>query len=336
LAPDFHRAAEVVGDLARRGAPTAEPSCKGGLTLVAPKELEVSTLQRREAGGLPGLLSLGEATEEVAALFEPSSEEDNDLDVFSERGDAPDSSEPSGDVWCDTALSLDFEQGWTGLFAADDMVNVVVSARGSLRTDERYVRSIQSGDRVLLIHGSRRQNLYDLIVERVHRHPAIELHLALLRRWRDDFKDAIHRWSPKTLDDLLHALQAKGSRLTSAGTLYHWLRGWTLCPQDATDILRAAETLNMPFLQKNHGLVAKAATRVRGLHIGLSIRLSRWLSDPHQSAQAGAGDDFIDEKLGLTFNDFRSSIVVVSVLRVTSLTGPFLRSGLGRVSQKAS
>jgi hypothetical protein len=306
----------------------------GGITVTAPTELEVSTLRRREPERLTELLALGDAAEEVGALFESGSDPEEDADFLSERGGDSESGESSEEEWCDSAIDIAFEQGWRGRFAVDDMLNVVVATGRGFGTDERFSRSIRPGDRVLLIHGSRRQNLYDLIVERVHRHPAIELHLALLRRWREDFQEAVHRWHPRTLDELLQQLRERGSRLTSSGTLYHWLRGWTLCPQDSADIVRAAEVLNMPFLQKNHSAVAKAARRVRGLHIGLSIRLGRWLTEPHGKDGTGAGEDFIDESLGLTFSDFKNSIVVVAVETVTAQRGPFLRSGLGRVSQE--
>ncbi len=336
LAPDVAGWAEVIGTLIGRRPPVAQYLSKASLILDSPKELEVETLKRRASERLEKLVALNDPAEEASALFEPPPDDDGDRDLLSERGEAADpGGEPSGEVWCDAAVFLEFEHRWTGLFAEDDMVNVVATARSGLHTEERYVRSVRVGDRVMLIHGSRRQSLYDLIVERVHRHPAIELHLALLRRWQDDLKDALRRWEPRTLDDLLHELIKRGSRLTSSGTLYHWLRGWTLCPQDSADILRTAEALNMPFLQKNHRAVARAASRVRGLHISLSLRLGRWLTDQPQSTPHGTGDDVIDEELGLTFNDFRSSIVVVTVVKVTARTGPILRSSLGRVTQEA-
>lgn len=336
VAPDVGSAARAIGDLLGREAPLVQGHSTAPIRVETLTELEVSTLRRRPAERVQGLLALGATTEEVAALFEPGTDDDADAAAFSEHTEAADSgTDSSSAVWCDSAILVEFEQDWVGLFAADDMLNIVMPSKGGLTTQERFVRSVREGDRVLLVHGSRRQNLYDLIVERVHRHPAIELHLALLRRWRDDFKDAIHRWRPRTLDDLLRELIKKGSRLTSAGTLYHWLRGWTLCPQDPADILRAADVMGMAFLQKNHNAVARAAKRVRGLHISLSSRLGRWLTESPQAAQTGAGDDVIDAELGLTFNDFRSSIVVVVVERIAQQAGPFLRSRLGRVTQRA-
>jgi len=44
----------------------------------------------------------------------------------------------------------------------------------------------------------------------------------------------------------------------------------------------------------------------------------------------------IDEELGLTFDDFRNSLIVADVVHVESRKGLFLRSRLGQISQEGN
>jgi len=129
-------------------------------------------------------------------------------------------------------------------------------------------------------------------------------------------------------------LKNRGSGLISRGTLYQWLQGWTLCPQDPEDLTRAADALGMGFVKKHHTAIANAASRVRGLHRGLSNRLNRWLAEQAPGLVGSGADDVIDKELGLTFGDFRNSLVVAEVERVETLNGLFLRSRLGQIVQE--
>jgi hypothetical protein len=338
LAPDPASRTNLLSVLSGVRSPHVLEAAQPSFVIDPPRVIEVESLERRSSERLQRLVTLDDPATEVAALFDATSDEGEEAYVVSDRAEPEGGHVLADEDLCSEAVFLEFDQGWRGLFALDDTVNLIVSAGLGRATEERFVRSLRRGDRVLLIQGSRRQSLYDLIVERVHKHPAIELHLALIRRWQDDLRLAVHRLHPgntigesSTLDHLLKELITRGSRLTSSATLYHWLQGWTLCPQDPEDIRRSAETLNMVFILKNYRSVARAANRVRGLHRSLSLRLGRWLSDQATTANERRSDDVLDEELGLTFEDFRNSVLVVKVLEATIRPGPFLRGSLGRV-----
>jgi hypothetical protein len=206
--------------------------------------------------------------------------------------------------------------------------------------DERYIKSLQPGTRVLLIHGQQRQNLYDLIVSRIHRHASIELHLRLIQRWREDFVVGYQGWrrlQGRNLDALLLEMARRGSKLTSSFTLRQWLWGNTLGPDDPEDLRRLAEVLDMDFVKQYYRRIDEAAQRIRGLHRGLAIRLNSWLKQQVAGVGVGADDsDVIDERLGLTFGDFRSSLLVLQVQTVTTVAGPFLREALGNLERIAN
>jgi hypothetical protein len=239
-------------------------------------------------------------------------------------------------VWTQEAIEVRLSDGWRGLFASDDTVNVIKLGVSGQQIEERFVRSLRPRDRLLYIHGQRRQSLYELVLSRVHGHPAIEIHLALITRWRDELTQSFrkHQASGLTVDSLLVQLGNQGSAIGSAQAIRLWLNGRTIAPIDPNDLLRLAELLDMPFVRQYYKRIDRAAERIRGLHRGLSIRLNRWLRDQ----AAGSGDaafEVFDGELGLSFQDFRDSLTVLTVEAVQTVSGPFLARHLGTLERGA-
>jgi hypothetical protein len=235
--------------------------------------------------------------------------------------------------WCESVVKVHFDQSWYASFAPDEIINVIVAGSSGHQIDKRYVRSLKPGNRVVAIPGQRRQSFYDLIISRVHRHPSIKLHLALIRRWQEDFVAAYKRWQQygvRNLEELLSQMQERGSSLTSSFTLRQWLWGNTLCPDDPEDLYRLAEVLDMDFVRSYYRKISQAAKRLRGLHRVLSRRLNSWL-EQQATGLIGKNDrDLIDSELGLTFSDFRNSLVILRVEEVQIIKGLFLRDSLGK------
>lgn len=288
---------------------------------------------------ISSLVDLKDPGEEMASLFAPDDEvadSENLLNAESERTvDTSDTSE----MWCESALRVQFENGWRATFAPDDTVNVITHSASGQRAEERFVRSLVSGQRVVLISGQRRQSLYDLIVSRVHQHPAIEMHIALIRRWQEEFISSYQRWQHRgrtNMDTLLLEMQDRGSVLVSPLTLRAWLRGNTLCPQDTKDLQRVAEILGMDFVKSYHRRIYQAASRLRGLHRSTSHRLNRWLEQQSGGQVTLRDNDVIDETLGLTFTDIRSSLLILRVETTLPISGLFLRNELGRLERDST
>jgi hypothetical protein len=128
-------------------------------------------------------------------------------------------------------------------------------------------------------------------------------------------------------------MQARGSQLVSTLTLSFWLRGFVLCPLDAQDLSRVADVLNLRFVKQYHQRIVQAANRLRGLHRGLSLKLHHWLEDQAAGAAHRSDDEVIDPELGLTFGDVRNSLLLLRTVAVQSVSGPFLRSTLGRAEK---
>ena len=244
---------------------------------------------------------------------------------------------PSQDevVWTQDALEIRFSGGWRGLFALYDSLNVVMYGASSERVEERFVRSIRVGDRVLFIHGQKRQSLYELIISRVHNHPAIEIHLALISKWQEELAQSFRAHLAKgwAADDVLAEIQRQGSSIGSTQTVKLWLLGRTLAPNDPQDLIRLGKAMQLPFVTKYHARISKAAQRIRGLHRGLSNRLNNWL---HEQATGGADTalQVFDDELGLSFQDFRDSLAVFKVEKITKVSGPFLWQSLGALERE--
>ena len=233
-------------------------------------------------------------------------------------------------VWVSEAIEIHVTDGWRGFFAPEDRLNVVVESGTQRRTEERFVRSLREGDRVLVIHGQKRQSLYELVISRVHNHPAMEIHLALIGKWQEELAQSFRarRRTGWTYQDVLTKIRKQGSQISSTQTIRLWVLGQVLAPEDPKDLLRLARTMDMRFVEQYHSRINVAAQRIRGLHIGLSIRLNRWLKAQVTNISE---EDFevFDDELGLSFQDFRDSLGIHTVESVLAVSGLFLRDSLG-------
>jgi hypothetical protein len=106
-----------------------------------------------------------------------------------------------------------------------------------------------------------------------------------------------------------------------------------LCPRDPQDLIRVAEVLNMTFVKQFHKFIIQAANRLRGLHRSLSLKLNHWLTEHATGGVYKNDDDLIDSELGLTFGDVRRSLLVLRVIEIRNVAGPFLRGSLGKAQK---
>lgn len=347
MSPDVSAMMKAVADLAPLPCPAEEISARPRVALSVATRVEIATKANGNADEQANRTIWAGATveEEIRWLFESDDRED---------ADSPEPSDSSNEEipldlapWVDEAIEIRFSDGWIGRFEQTQKLNYV--NRASQQCDERYVKALQVGDTTLLIPFQKRQNLYSLVISRVHKHPAIELHLALLRRWHEDLLVGFERWTLRKFgrpphgatgryaaESLLQELCRLGSELTSALAVQFWVQGVTLCPNDPLDIRRVAQVLGLNFVEAQYQRIAAAASRIRGLHRGLSNRLNHWLFDQSYEMSHSQDREVIDSDTGLTFGDIRNSFVVAEVLEIRPIKGPFLRSTLGTIERGRS
>jgi len=335
---------DVFASLSRLTAQPAMPAFNARISVNKPVEMNVETTQKTRTSLSGAVWQPEDPVFEIERLFQADDECEGEGLILNDQPEtrSSPSNETLEEIWCPEAVRVQFDQGWQAYFALDDEIYVV--SNGKL--DLRYVRSLRRDECVLIIHGQQRQNLYDLIISRVHKHPSIELHLAVIRRWQEDFRVAYFQWCTRSVDEselrvygrrdldgLLRRMQAKGSQLVTSQALSFWLKGSVLCPHDSEDLRRVGEILNMGFVRTYYKRIAQAASRLRGLHRGLSNRLNRWLQDQVTGAIQGNDDAVIDAELGLTFGDVRNSLLILRIKKIESVNGPFLRKNLGRLEE---
>ena len=288
----------------------------------------------------PSLWQPNDPVEEVKWLLQADSEVEEDglstsLGLSTEDSDEQTLEINSDVAWVKEVFFVRLKGGLQVFFPKDEMVQVIVPSPEGDKVEGRYIRSLRVDDRLLFIHGQRRQSLYDLIVSRIHKNPAMELHLALIQRWQEDFRQAYNRkWQKynQGVEGLLRALQNRGSRLISPQTLRLWLRGQTLCPDDIQDLQRLAEELELTFVRQYYRRIHGAAQRLAGVHRSLAIKLNIWLRRGAPS-DSGEAPDILDSDLSLSFQDFRDSLMILQVESVESRFGLFARNSLGQLER---
>lgn len=234
----------------------------------------------------------------------------------------------------DQALRLCFEDGRSCLVPPNDRVNLVIRGATGMEVQRRNVAEVAPGAIVLLVNGEHRHGLYELLIGRVHKHPAIARFVTLVARWHEDlaaaYRDAARRGL--TPEQLLSQLRGRGSRISCSLTVRNWLDQIVRAPHDVEDLRRLAEVLSMPFVAKYYRQVHTAARKLWGLHISLSARLNRWLeTETAGRAALSDAEHMIDEQLGLTLEDFKHSLMPLRVREVRREQGPFLRSQIGHI-----
>jgi len=265
---------------------------------------------------------------EVNSLL--STEDDDDGEAVDVLIDEAPTEGAKTDIAVERAIDLTISGRRRGLFLPDYMVNVVRTVDGRETIVERTVRSLSVGNHLILVHGQRRQSLYELLLTRVHRHPSLQLHLALIKAWQDEIAESFAKWrvSGKGYSELLAQMGNEGSSIESTLALRFWTEGSVLCPQDPADLPRIASVLSMNFTAEHHVRIAKAAERLRGLHRGLALRLTHWLRREAAGGQQDGDDEVIDAELGLTMRDFRDSLEIVTVEQICERQGLYLVANL--------
>jgi len=309
--------------------------------LAPSSDLDIKSGQKRASSDTPHgqLWEANDLLKEIGYLLETDEDTVLSQDVTEEAG----VSNADGSLSIARAIELTFDQGWCGLFDPAQLFNFIAPDSHSIQ--ERYVRALRVNDNVLVIPHQRRQSLYSLIMSRVHQHASIEVHLALLKRWHEDFRSGYQRWSSSPsrrqrytpiLDQFLEEMRKEGSVLTSALAIRFWLEGTTLSPIDPNDLMRVANILDLRFVREQHRKIDAAAKRIRGLHRGLANKLNRWLEDRARGLAETHDNEVIDSSLGLTFGEIRESFVILKVEATREIEGPFLSDALGMVQRRTS
>lgn len=246
----------------------------------------------------------------------------------------------SEEIMVNAAIEFQFTSGEKALFSLNDtlkVVNPILNGKiPQTSTIDKLASDVRVGDKILLIRGQKRQNLYDLLISRIHGHPSVDIKLKLIKRWHDEFRTTFEKEKVRnglTLENLLYSIRKRGSKITSSQTLGLWLSESTIAPIDKEDLRYLADELNLPFVRKYYKEVYAAAQRIRGIHVGFANKLNNWLLNQAKGIVTDENNysDFIDEELGITLQDFKDSLLMLSVKKVEIKNGLFYKDDLGKL-----
>ena len=302
------------------------------VAITTPRQWKVEKNEEITVPEAKELFRVPERVDEIAWLMQ-SDDISLDEQVLSDQTNIETEDITHNVMTTDRIIHIIFREGLHVRLPLNATVQLVLDTNAGRQLDERSVRSLRINDVVLFIHGQNRQNLYDLIVTRVHAHPSIALFVNLIQRWQEEIAECARK-SDHTHDEILNQMQQRGSQLQTPQTIRFWLNGQVLCPNKLSDLQCIAEILDMSFTQKYSQEIARAATRLRGIHIGLSRRLNQWLQHDAVEASSDQAHDFIDSELGITFNDFQDALRLLTVKETKQEEGIFLISDLGKLSQE--
>jgi hypothetical protein len=277
-----------------------------------------------------GIVEIGDVHTELAKMFESVDEDEDSECLISISMDKQNQSNGGGNntFVLENALKISFEGGYSLLVDPTEKISTI----NGTKIIKVYTRAIKNGSLVLCIENQIRKDLFDLLVDRIHDHRSLSLHINLLQKWREEFYLSYQIWKDVQpgmgLDEFCQLLREKGSDVESPLTISNWLHGHTLRPHDTLNIRRVGQVLGNGFVTENFNEISNAAKRIVGLHISLSKRLKIWLEG---KAFDFKKDDFtvVDKELDLTLGELRSSLKILKVTDIKVFSEPVLRSTIG-------
>lgn len=229
----------------------------------------------------------------------------------------------------ENAIEIRFVGGSSIILAGNDLVQSVRDGR----LVEVEAGEMKRGDQMLVVDGSRRQDLYSLVLDRMHSIPGVAVYADLIGRWRSEIATAFRlNWlgTGKSYFDLLLAIRRNGSSITTPETIRNWTRGLHI-PQDRLDLRRIAEALNMDFGLAQFHVIYNASNAVSAVHRNVSRQINTWLqwriSDPAKARIAMNSE--VSSDYGVSLRDFYDAVLLLDVEAVTLIGPNFPSSQLG-------
>jgi len=174
----------------------------------------------------------------------------------------------------------------------------------------------KKGDIVILIDRGLKTTLFDKILEtiRTNSYKMVDT-VVFSKLWIKSFQKSFVN-NKDNFDNLLNELKLRGSNITSTLTLYNWLNGFVIGPQDLINIKRIGEIYSNNQILDNFSSIASAIRKVRSIHIKISKKLINLIPKAGIKIQDGSENTLIDKDLDLYLEDFTD---IISLERIESI-----------------
>lgn len=224
------------------------------------------------------------------------------------------------------ALSIEFGDGFCYAEPGSPMTVFLTATRS---IDSRRADGLRTGDIVVFVDGDQRRHLYEAILERIERHPAMGTTYILMRYWQQAVREGFFR-SGLTYEQFLEKLRQIGSEMQTAAGVRFWVTGEVLGPSDDGDIQRVGMVFKDKVLVQEWKNIGRALKRIRGIHVSLARKLNRMIVEAGLMSQdPDASEECIDPELNLYLDDFRDSVTLHRVLTVghDRISVPYMFTG---------
>jgi len=173
--------------------------------------------------------------------------------------------------------------------------------------------SLKTGDVLVIIDSDPRKQLLDKLIEAGASVPEYAIVAELTQVFRVAVGVGYRKYG--TYKAFLHALQDKGSDITSIAAIRGWVTGKTIGPGDREDVRRVGEVVGNVAVATKHDRICNAITRTRGIRSKLSRRLGAMALRHGVDGAMGvaADDELVDDVSGLTVGDFRSCVEYMKI-----------------------
>ncbi|KUG19728.1 hypothetical protein ASZ90_010531 [hydrocarbon metagenome] len=185
------------------------------------------------------------------------------------------------------------------------------------KVKDREAKNLRKGDQLILIENSTRKSLAESVISKVEAHPAMMEAVIFQKTWIHYLKQALEE-SGDTFIEVIRKLKMHGARNPSTpGSIFQWLSGAIIGPQDLENIRRIGIIYEMPFLTAKFDDIAKAVRRLRSIHRSLARRLNKLIPQAGIEADLRERENtVIDKELDLYLEDFAN---IVSIERIEAV-----------------
>lgn len=324
---------QVLSMLAQRPLVKNGNSTSPRVKVTPHKKIKVEKTKKGASPKVPEIFHIPKRVDEMAWLMKTDDDfvDESVLIAESTKEMRPTVSKETMSI--ERAIQVTFCEGLQVLFPLNATIQVVLQTPQKRKLDERSIRSLRVGDTVMFIQGQQRQNLYELIVSRIHAHPSIALYLNLIQKWQDEVIQCA-KMSRLTPEEILSRMRQRGSQLQTPQAIRFWLDRGVMGPRDQEDLGRIADILDMSFVKQYKSQIVRATSRLRGIHRGLALKLNSWLQQGAVEATPEQMNELIDPDLGIAFNDFQDALRLLTVKEIEQVEGLFLTSDLGQLSEE--
>jgi hypothetical protein len=208
-----------------------------------------------------------------------------------------------------SALRIEFTDG-SGCFEPSHLVSKVKAGY----ITEVPAKSLDPGDRIVLVDGSARKDLFDVIVEKLESLPEFMGTTLLIHEWHERARRAGFR-SGFTQIEILRRM-GPDAGITTTASIGNWIRGAVHGPDDPRDILRFGEAVGDPVLVQAWQPIGKALVTMRAHRRKLGRMLARVLEGLNPDELEDAG--YFDRRLGIHYSDLTEAVSAHIVIGVAT------------------